>query len=65
MLSIRKYEILDENSKTIAVQIPIEDFEKIEEIIENYGLSKLMDEIVDDEIMTVAEAKIYYNQLQK
>lgn len=65
MLSIRKYEILDENSKTIAVQIPIEDFEKIEEIIESYGLSKLMDETIDDEIMTVAEAKIYYNQLQK
>jgi hypothetical protein len=65
MLSIRKYEILDENSKTIAVQIPIEDFEKIVEIIESYGLSKLMDETVDDEVMSVAEAKIYYNQIQK
>jgi len=37
MLKIRKTVVLDENQKPTAIQIPIEDFERLEEIIENYG----------------------------
>ena len=38
MLEIHKHMVLNENQKPIAVQIPIEDFERLEEIIENGGI---------------------------
>jgi len=38
MKNIRKKYIVDENQKTIAVQIDINDFEKIERAFEDYGL---------------------------
>ena len=65
MLKIRKNIVLDENQKPIAVQIPISDFERLEELIENYGLAKLMDEVKDDERFSIEEAKTYYQSLKK
>lgn len=41
MLSINKKIVLDEEMKPFAVQIPISEFNKIEEIFENYGLAKI------------------------
>lgn len=41
MLEIHKNIVLDESQRPIAVQIPIEEFERLEEVIENYGLAKL------------------------
>ncbi len=64
MLKIHKNIVLDENQKPIAVQIPIKDFERLEEIIENYGLAKLMDEVKDDERLSTEEAKDYYQSLK-
>ena len=64
MLKIRKNVVLDENQKPTAIQIPIEDFERLEEIIENYGLAKLMDEVKDDERLSIKEAKNYYQSLK-
>jgi len=64
MLKIHKNIVLDENQKPIAVQIPIGDFERLEEIIENYGLAKLMDEVKDDERFSIEEAKSYYQSLK-
>ena len=64
MLKIRKSILLDENQKPIAVQIPIRDFERLEEIIENYGLAKLMDEVKDDGYFSLEEAKAYYQSLK-
>ena len=64
MLKIHKNIVLDENQKPIAVQIPIGDFERLEEIIENYGLAKLMDEVRDDERLSIEEAKSYYQSLK-
>jgi PHD/YefM family antitoxin component YafN of YafNO toxin-antitoxin module len=43
MLPIRKQYVLDENQQPIAVQISIEDFQRLEAIIEEYGLASLMD----------------------
>jgi len=65
MLKIHKKILVDENQKPVAVQIPIEEFEKIEEIIENYGLAKLMDEVKDDERLSVNEATAYYQSLKQ
>jgi len=48
MLKIRKNILYDENNNPIAVQIPFEDFKILEEIIENYGLSKMMEENEDE-----------------
>jgi len=64
MLKIHKNVVLDENQKPKAVQIPIEDFERLEEIIENYGLAKLMDEVKDDERLSIEDAKKYYQSLK-
>ncbi len=58
MLEVHKNYVLDENQRPIAVQIPIAEFEKIEEILEDYGLAKLMQEVEEEEALK-------YYQLQK
>ncbi|NUO08897.1 MAG: hypothetical protein HUU08_09520 [Candidatus Brocadia sp.] len=65
MLEIHKKIIVDEHKKPIAVQIPIEEFERMEEIIENYGLAKLMDEVKEDERLSSGDAKRYYQSLKQ
>ncbi len=64
MLNLRKNYVLDEHRKPYAVQIPIRDFERIEEILENYGLVKLMEEVGDDERLSGDEAMRYYKALK-
>ncbi|MEH2408270.1 hypothetical protein [Nostoc sp.] len=65
MLEITKNYVMDENQQPIAVQIPIADFEKIEEILENYGLIKLMAESEEDERLVKDEAQKYYQSLKQ
>ena len=64
MLKIHKNIVFDENQKPVAVQIPMEEFERLEEIIENYGLSKLMDEVKEDERFSAEDAKKHYQSLK-
>ena len=64
MLQINKNYVLDQNQKPIAVQIPITEFEQIEEILENYGLAKLMEEVETDEILSKQEALKYLELLK-
>ena len=64
MLQINKNYVLDQNQKPIAVQIPITEFEQIEEILENYGLAKLMEEVETDEILSKNEALKYLELLK-
>lgn len=64
MLKIHKKIVIDEKQNPVAVQISIEEFERLEEIIENYGLSHLMDEVKDDERLTLQAAKKYYKALK-
>ena len=49
MLELNKNYVFDENQNAIAVQIPITEFEKIEEIIEDYGLAQLIEESIKNE----------------
>ena len=63
MLKIHKNIVLDEKQNPMAVQIPIKEFEHLEEIIENYGLSKLIDDVKNDERLLGDEAKRNYNSL--
>ena len=65
MLELHKNIVLDENQNPIAVQIPIEEFERMEEVIENHGLAKLMDEVADDEQLSLQEAKHVYRSLKQ
>ncbi|WP_026097974.1 hypothetical protein [Baaleninema simplex] len=65
MLKIHKNYVMDENQNPIAVQIPVEEFEKIEEILENFGLSQLMEEIEEEETLAEDEALLYYQSLKE
>jgi hypothetical protein len=65
MEMIRKQYIVDENNRRVAVQIPIEVFERLEEVLENYGLAQLMKENEGSEILGVNEAQAYYDSLEK
>lgn len=66
MLEIHKNYVLDENQQPIAVQISLAEFEKIEEILENFGLVKLMEEAEseDNERLSKDEAWKYYQSLK-
>jgi hypothetical protein len=64
MLEINKNYVLDENQNAIAIQIPIAEFEKIEEILEDYGLGKLIEEVENDEIFSKNKALKYLESLQ-
>jgi hypothetical protein len=65
MLEVHKKILYDGNQKPVAVQIPIEEFERIEEIIENYGLARLMDEVKYEDRLSLNEAKAYYLSLKR
>jgi hypothetical protein len=55
----RQY-IIDEDNRRIAVQLDIETFERIEEVLENQGLMLLMQAAADDEPVELEEAKAIY-----
>ena len=65
MLSIRKEYVISEDNKKKAVVIDIDTFEKLEEVLENFGLGKYMEEIDNEEILTIKEAQQYYDSLKK
>ena len=56
----------EEKNQDIAVQIPIAEFEQIEEILENFGLAKLMSETSgeDNERLSKDQALKYYRSLK-
>jgi RelB Antitoxin alpha helical domain len=64
MLEFHKSIVVDENQKPVAVQIPFDEFQRIEEVIENFGLAKLMDETESDERLAGDAAKEYYESLK-
>lgn len=65
MLKIKKEYIVNSNNKKKAVLLDIETFEKLEELLENYGLGKYIEEVEDEEVLNINEAKEYYDILKK
>jgi hypothetical protein len=65
MEEIKKRYIVDEHQNKIAVQIDIADFEKIEQILEDYALGELIKENDPAEDMDLQAAKEFYDQLKK
>jgi hypothetical protein len=63
MLEIIKKYVVDESNNRLAVEIDIDTFNSIEEIIENHGLYHLMKEAEESESLTLSEAKTYYQGL--
>lgn len=66
MFQLHKFYVFDENQQPIAVQIPIAEFEQLEEILENYGLVQLMEAVPEEDNVRLskAEALEYYQSLQ-
>jgi hypothetical protein len=62
MLTVSKKYIINDKNKKVAVQIPIETFEKIEEVLEDYALGQYILETRDEKPLTVKEAKKYYGK---
>ena len=65
MEEIRKKYIIDEHKNKVAVQIDIADFEKIEQLLEDYALVQLMKENDPAENLNLNEARNFYGQLDK
>jgi len=65
MGEVKKTYIVDEQNRRIAVQIDIEAFEKIEEILENYALVQLMKENEEGDTLDLKQARAYYKTLEK
>lgn len=65
MLHIKKKYIVDENNNRMAVQLEIDTYNKIERLLEDYALGKLMEENEDDDNLNLEEARVYYKKLKK
>ncbi|MEO5359263.1 MAG: hypothetical protein H7843_02315 [Nitrospirota bacterium] len=65
MLEIAKKYVVDEDNNRLAVEIDIETFSKIEEILENYGLYQLMQDDKYAESLNLEQAKEYYSSLSQ
>jgi len=65
MLAIKKEYIVTANKKKKAVLIDIDTFNKMEELLENYGLGKYMDEVKSEETLSLKDAKKHYSAMKK
>jgi len=65
MEELKKNYIVDEHNRRVAVQLDIETFNKIEEVIEDYALARLMEEHSGEEALEIDEAMAYYGTLEK
>ncbi len=65
MEDMKRSYIVNEENKKVAVQIDIETFNRIEEVLENYALFNLMKENNDDDVLEIESAKLFYSQLDK
>ena len=65
MQEFKKTYIVDENNDKVAVQLDIETFNRIEEILENYALFQLMNANGSDEVLNQTDAVVHYESLEK
>jgi hypothetical protein len=64
MLKIKKTYLTDEKNKPLAVQIDIKTFERMEQLLEDYALGRLIEENNSRENLSIEEAKTYYKKLK-
>ncbi|AMK78118.1 hypothetical protein EDE11_105216 [Methylomonas methanica] len=58
-MEFKRQYIVNEDSQRVAVQLDIDTFEKIENVLENYALVQLIN-ADSSEILNFEEAKKYY-----
>lgn len=63
MLDIKKTYVTDSKKQPIAVQIDIQTFEKMEQLLEDYALAQYINENNPDDALSVADAKAFYETL--
>ncbi len=63
-MELKRQYIVNENNQKVAVQLDIETFEKIENVLENYALAQWIN-ADDSESLSIEEAKKYYASLDK
>ena len=57
--------IVDNQNHKIAVQLDINTYNQITEILENFALYKLMEEDKDNETLSLKDAREYYKSLKQ
>ncbi|MDF1876108.1 hypothetical protein JHD48_10225 [Sulfurimonas sp. SAG-AH-194-I05] len=57
--------IIDNHNHKIAVQLDIETYEKITDVLEDYALFKFMDDNKDDEKLSLKDARALYASLKQ
>ena len=65
MLDIKKTYLTDEKKRPVAVQVDIETFEKMEQLLEDYALAHFIQENNPGENLSLNEAQEYYRKLKK
>lgn len=65
MLDLNEKYILDKENKPVAVQLDIDTFKRLEEVLEDYALGQYMNEAKNGEMLNLEEAKTIYSQLKK
>jgi len=61
---IKKKYIVDEALNKIAVQIDLKDYERLEQLIEDYSLGKYIEENNPEEVLSLNEAKEFYKKMK-
>ena len=65
MLEMKKEYVVTNDNRKRAVLIDIETFEKVEEILESFGLGRYMEKVEDEDVLSSDSARKYYNTLKK
>lgn len=63
-MELKRQYIVDEDNHKVAVQLDIDTFEKIEDVLENYALVQLIN-ADESESLGIEEAKKYHATLDK
>ena len=65
MLTLEKKYVVDEHHRPVAVLVDVDTFERIEQILEDYALGKLMEEVEAEASLDLEEAQAEYRRLQR
>jgi PHD/YefM family antitoxin component YafN of YafNO toxin-antitoxin module len=57
VLKIKKQYLVNEQNEPVAVLLDLKTFEKIEELLEDRLLARCLDEVADEEPLTLHEAR--------
>jgi hypothetical protein len=65
MLDLKEKYIINKQQKTVAVQLDIKTFKRIEEVLEDYALAQYIKKTKNADKLNMDEAKTFYNKLVK